>query len=200
MSGSVEIDVPAKYEAEVDIGPSDAELVDGARHDRMAFEPLYIRYADPIYRFCYRRLGDPDTAADATAQVFARALTALENFRGGSFRAWLFTIAYHVVVDDIRGRHPNLPLLAAEAMTDPSLRGSPERTALEAEDRATLRNALAQLPQDQQRIVELRLSGLNGVEIAEVLGRSHGAIKSSQFRAYARLRQILGGTEDKHVR
>jgi len=67
----------------------------------------------------------------------------------------------------------------------------PDRAAERSEARETLRDALAQLPEEQRRIVELRLSGLNGVEIAAVLEKTHAAIKSSQFRAYARLRELL---------
>ncbi len=179
---------------------SDARLVEAARQDRAAFEPLYLRYADRVFRFCYRRLNDSEAAADATAQVFARALAGIETFRGGSFRAWLFTIAFHVVVDDIRGRHTDVSLILAETTADPSPAGSPEIAAVEAEKRLMLSNALARLPEEQRRIVELKLSGLNGVEIAGVLGKSQAAIKSSQFRAYARLRLILGPNGEDHDR
>ena len=44
---------------------------------RWAFAPLYARYFDPVYRYCYRRLGHPEAAADAAAQVFTKALAAL---------------------------------------------------------------------------------------------------------------------------
>ncbi len=54
----------------------DADLVAQAQLDRQAFAPLYARYADPVYRYCYRRLGHPEVAADATSQTFARALAA----------------------------------------------------------------------------------------------------------------------------
>jgi DNA-directed RNA polymerase specialized sigma24 family protein len=50
---------------------------------------------------------------------------------------------------------------------------------------------LARLPERQRQIVELRLLGLNGVEIAEVVGLSHSAVKSAQFRAYGALRDLL---------
>jgi RNA polymerase sigma-70 factor (ECF subfamily) len=54
-----------------------------------------------------------------------------------------------------------------------------------------VRALLAHLPADQRRIVELRLAGLTGVEIARALGRSEGAVKMLQFRAVARLRALL---------
>jgi RNA polymerase sigma-70 factor (ECF subfamily) len=166
-------------------------IVAAARVDRAAFAPLYRRYADPVYRFCYRRLGSADAAADATAQIFTKALAGLAGFRGASFRAWLFAIARNVVVDELRRGRPVLPLDEALAIVDETPGGAPEERALAREQRRRLRSALAQLPDDQRQIVELRLAGLKGPEIAVVMGRTHAAIKSSQFRAYARLRQIL---------
>jgi RNA polymerase sigma factor (sigma-70 family) len=50
---------------------------------------------------------------------------------------------------------------------------------------------MRQLSPDQRHIVDLRLAGLTGPEIAEVLGMSESAVKSSQFRAYSRLRKLL---------
>jgi len=96
---------------------SDALLLPAAQADPRAFAPLYERYVDRVYRYCLRRLGDEDEAADATSLIFTRALAALPRCQpssdaGGSFRAWLFTIAHRVVVDVYRGagRAPTAPL------------------------------------------------------------------------------------------
>ena len=51
---------------------------------------------------------------------------------------------------------------------------------------------LPRLPDDQRRVLELRLAGLRGPDIAHVLGRSHGAVRVAQYRAIARLRTMLG--------
>lgn len=171
----------------------DAELVERARHDRAAFEALYQRYVDSIERYCNRRLNDDERAADAAAQVFARAWSGLARYRGDralSFRAWLFTIANRIVTDDYR-RKRSEPIERLAALPESNVAYLPDPAAERNARRDALRSALAQLPAEQRRIVELRLSGLNGVEIAAVLGRTHAAVKSSQFRAYARLRELL---------
>ncbi len=54
---------------------------------------------------------------------------------------------------------------------------------------------LAALPDEQRHVVALRLAGLSGPEIAAVLGRHPAAVKSTQFRAYTRLRRLLGREE-----
>ncbi len=146
--------------------PSDGALVAAAQADRQAFAPLYDRYVDPVYRYCLRRLGSREVAEDATAQVFAKALAALPGYRDRSFRGWLFTIAHNVVSDTLRRRRPEAPLEVADDRPDPA--PTPEDVALAAEAGRALRALLAQLPADQRRIVELRLAGLTGVEIARV--------------------------------
>lgn len=179
--------------------PDDAALVALARSDPAAFDAIYHRYHGQLVRYCNRRLGDDDRAAEATAHVLAKAWANLDRFHGSgpiSFRAWLFTIANRTVTDEHRRRRW-LPLDRAEDLPDGNVTHLPGPAAERAERRAALRAALARLPEDQRRIVELRLSGLDGVEIAAVLGRSHAAVKSSQFRAYARLRELLRGLQEE---
>lgn len=172
----------------------DAVLVAAAMRDRRAFAPLYRRYLDLIYRYSYRRLGSREAAEDATSQVFYRAMAGLDGFRSGSFRAWLFTIAHNVVIDHAR-RHPQaFPL---DPLYDPPDDAStPEELAIHADQRRAVARALAGLSPDQQRVIELRMAGLTGAEIAEVLGKNAAAVKMLQFRAMTNLRERLGGQKD----
>ena len=151
------------------------------------FAALYERYLAPIYQYCFRRLPTAEDAEDATSLVFAKALAELPRQRDpGAIRSWLFAIAHNVVADPYRTRRPTLDLAAAVEVSDPA---RAERHSLEDDE---LRSLLARLPADQARILELRLAGLTGPEIAQVLGKSLSAVKVAQFRAYARLRELLG--------
>jgi RNA polymerase sigma-70 factor, ECF subfamily len=169
----------------------DARLVALAKSDPRAFAPLYARYFDPVYRYCYRRLGDPEAAADAAAQVFTKALAALPGYReeAPSFRSWLFAIAHNVITDDLRARRPVAPMTAAAHLA--AAGPSPEETVLSNEAGCMVLALLTQLPPDQRQILELRLAGLTGPEIAAALGRSLGAVKIAQVRAFARIRATL---------
>lgn len=160
-----------------------------ARHDPAAFAPLYQAYVGPIYRYCYRRLGSREAAEDTTSMVFERALRSLSSFHGGSFRSWLFTIAHNVVTDTYRRKGAQASLDAAEDLVDPTPR--PEQMALVADEQRLLSTALALLPPDQRQVIELRLSGLRSVEVAEILGRSPEAIRALQLRATRRLQTLL---------
>ncbi|HEV2529606.1 MAG TPA: sigma-70 family RNA polymerase sigma factor [Thermomicrobiales bacterium] len=171
----------------------DAAALDAARHDPARSAPIYERYDRAIFGYCYRRLGHPEQAADATMQTFARALAGLNGFRAGSVRAWLFTIARNVVIDAARARRTHWPIEAAHAV--PDAMPSPDDHAVRSDQERALFVALAVLTPDHRNVVELRLAGLTGPEIAAVLGISHGAVKASQHRAFARLRTLLAAED-----
>lgn len=174
----------------------DARLVAAALADRSAFAALYRRYVDPIYRYTYHRLGAREQAEDATSQIFLKALTALPTHRTDrSFRSWLFTIAHNVVTDCYRARKPQDPLALVPEPIDS--RGSPEDEAIARVEQDELHRMLEQLSVDQRRILELRLAGLNSAEIAQVLGKSQGAVKVAQSRAIARLRAQFGNQPEE---
>jgi RNA polymerase sigma-70 factor, ECF subfamily len=173
----------------------EALLVARAQRDPAAFAPLYDAYFDPIYRYCYHRLGSWEAAEDAASLVFTNALSALSRYRAdsrsGSFRSWLFVIAHNVVANHRRAAvlRSVLPLADAGAVLDAA--PSPEAAALSAEASRTVHALLGQLPPDQRRVLELRLAGLTDAEISHVLGRTHGAIRTTQYRAAIRLRTLL---------
>lgn len=170
--------------------PSDQTLVELAQRDPAHFAALYDRYLDDIYAYCYRRLGTRELTEDATSQVFLQALAALPRFRAHSFRAWLYTIAHNVVIDVHRAR-PTLPLIDDAALDQHSHDSGLDWHASELD----VRQLLTQLTPEQREVVELRLSGMTGPEIAQILGRSHGSVRALQFRAYQQLRVLLASHE-----
>lgn len=185
---------------ETEITPSatavtEAQLVAHAQADPAAFGPLYEAYFPPIYRYCVYRLGSAHAAEDAASSIFIRALEALPRYRpgarSGSFRSWLFAIAHNEIANLHRThtRRPVAPLETAQVLPDGH--PSPEAQALATEDLTTILALLAQLPSDQRQVVELRLAGLTDQEIAHVLGRSHGAIRTAHYRAVLQLRALF---------
>jgi RNA polymerase sigma-70 factor (ECF subfamily) len=175
-----------------DLGSDEAAeraLVAAARHDRRAFAPLYARYASPIFQYCYGQLGSREAAEDATSMVFSKALAALPRYRDGSFRAWLFTIAHNTITDQFRAARRETPLEAATEIVAPG--PALDEAASDEDARRRLRELLVQLPDDQRKVIELRLMELNGPEIADVLGRSHAWVRVTQYRALARLRTLM---------
>lgn len=161
-----------------------------ATRDPAAFAELYDRYFDAVYRYCQRRLDGIQQVEDATATIFTRALAAMPRYQPrGSFRSWLFSIAHNVVMDiwQRSGRETSLP----EEYDASDHRPSPEDHAIAGEQRDIVRGLLAQLSDDQRQLVELRLAGLSGAEMQQVMGRSQSWVYTNQHRAMRRLRDLM---------
>ena len=156
------------------------------------FADLYEEHARAVLRYCQLRIADPAEAEDTAALIFTRAFSAWPPANPESARAWLFTIAHHVVANHYRSqatRGPRRPLDDAIEMHDAA--PTPLDHAIAGESRAELRAAIAELSDDQREVVELRLAGLTGPEIADALGKSHAAVKMLQLRAVQKLRTLL---------
>lgn len=130
--------------------------------------------------------------------MFVKALAALPAYRPGSFVGWLFGIARNVVADAYQSRRPTQPLEAALGLADGA--PTPEEAALRADATGQLRRWLAALTPEQQEVVELRLAGLSGAEVATAMGRSLGAVKMLQLRAVDRLRTLWRAEQTRAVK
>ncbi len=162
-----------------------------AQRDRAAFAALYERYVDQIHAYVYTLTHDMEQADDVTAATFTRAIEELPRFewRGVPYSAWLYRVAGNLVSRDRRrpGWIELEPRMLPDTGADPSEHA-------EANDRAEeVRSAVAALPHDQRQAILLRFGGdLRNREIAEVMGRSEGAVKLLTFRALTALRRRLG--------
>jgi RNA polymerase sigma-70 factor, ECF subfamily len=172
----------------------DLALVDAARRDPAAFGTLYDRHVDRVFAYAMRRLRDRELAADATANAFTRALASLDRFRpdgDSAFARWLMTIARNAVVDVVRERRGAVALAMEALARQRAAAGSDPASRLPPDDRRRVEEAVDALGSPGREIVVLRLQGWTGVEIAELLGMSHGAVRIVQHRAYGRLRESL---------
>jgi RNA polymerase sigma-70 factor (ECF subfamily) len=183
-----------------DPGDTDAVLVSQARQgDTQAFALLYRRYVAKVYDFAHHRLGSREAAEDATQTVFLRAYGSLSSCRDGDrFAGWLFAIARNVVHDSWRARQ-HVVFVADGWGNLPDDAESPEEMAVRADARSALRSARTRcLSAAERDVLDLRLQDLNDRQIAQALGRSHGAIRVMQHRMLKKLRHCLGiatGTE-----
>lgn len=175
---------------------SDEELVRLALRDPAHFAHLYRRYVVGTYRYCDRCLGNREDAEEATQTVFLRALASLGTCRHPeAFRSWLFAIAHNVIVSTRMAKRSTVALDLAEMVHDAGI--SPEEQAIASIERRDITRLLAQLPAEQRELVELRLQGLSDKEIATVLGRTPGAVRTGQYRAVLRLRELASEPSGK---
>ncbi|HTO07462.1 MAG TPA: sigma-70 family RNA polymerase sigma factor [Myxococcota bacterium] len=163
--------------------------VEAARQDPGQFAFLYEANFELVYAYLARRVKGRAEVEDLTSEVFRRALSALPGYepRGVPFASWLLRIAANAVVDRAR-RTKRRALAGPDLAPEPS---EPER--LDAQQRARLFRAVAELPREQRRVIELRFAEERPVrEIAAALGKSEGAVKQLQLRALAALRKRIG--------
>ncbi|MGH2719775.1 MAG: RNA polymerase sigma factor [Actinomycetota bacterium] len=174
------------------------------RRDPRAWAEIYERFADGLLGFFVHQLHDRAAAEDLTSEVFLEALRAADRFapRGGQhgdlgdLLAWLFRIARNNLIDYYRRqrRSPTEPLELAEeadlARAVPSV--DPGEAAIAALDQQRVLQAIAGLSPDQREVILLRLSGgLTSPQIAEIVGKTAGAVKALQHRALATLIRAL---------
>lgn len=175
------------------------ELVDRAvGGDPTAIEPLIGRIHPVVVRYCRSRMSvGPlflSTADDIAQEVCMAVLTALPSFRreGKPFLAFVYGIASHKVVDAHRAAARVRSLPVAQVPDAPSTENGPEQFVVASSTAAVIDELLGHLPEVQQEILRLRVvAGLSAEETADALGMTPGAVRVSQHRALAKLRQRL---------
>ncbi len=165
--------------------------------DDAAFALLLERYQRPVVAFLYRMTGSADEARDLAQDVFVRAYRAMKTLRfrltRATFSTWLFQIARHAAIDEIRRRnrrptcsldgHPEL----AETLSHTG--SQPDQAAEAADVQQHIAQALARLPEDQR--TALVLSVYHDRRHAEIAAIMNCSIKSVESRIYRARRQLM---------
>lgn len=154
-----------------------------------SFEALYRTSADAVYAYTASLLRDRSAAEEVTAVAFERAFRKRRSFnpKRGTQRAWLFGIARNAALDELR-RRKRAAALTDEHADDDALTAEGEAEA--AEQRATIRAALATLDPHDRELIALKFhAGLGNAEIADVLGISASNAGTRVHRALTRLRE-----------
>ncbi len=188
VGGVSVVSPPVPQQTTVD---EDALMVRFGKNDAEAFDALYDRYERPIYSFCLRLLGDPDSAADAFQDVFMRVVDARNRYEPrGRFASWIFTITRRVCLDRLRTARRYEPLDRHLALTNDGDIDAATRVA--AND--TIDRLLAHLPIEQREVLVLnRYHGFTYREIARMLDSTEAAVKQKAYRAVETLRKARGG-------
>lgn len=188
---------------------TDADLVEKARGgDFSAYETLFERHRNLVFRFVYQMCRRQDDAEDLTQEVFVRALQNLHRYRDqAKFTTWLLRIASNLATDRARSLNRRAALEAEQASDGLAWmtldRSEDPVENLETERfRASVEAAMMQLKPHQREIIVMRdVEQLPYVEIAEILGCSEGGAKLRALRARKALRdqvsKLLGEVSAK---
>ena len=169
--------------------PKQDLLVQAQQLEPCALAEIYDLYSPRLYRYAIRLLGDACIAEDCVAETFSRFLQALQKGKGPRdyLQAYLFRAAHNFIVDHYRRQQP-------ESILDddmPDCENTEENASLNIRQHH-VRAALLELTEDQGQVIALKfLEGWENEEIARVLNKPVGAVKSLQHRALAHLQKIL---------
>jgi RNA polymerase sigma-70 factor, ECF subfamily len=172
-----------------------AQLVAAQGGSEDAFAVLW-RDANPAL-VRYLRVVAPEHAEDIAAETWVQVVRGLPRFSGdeAAWRAWLFTTARRRLLDQVRTRkrHPAEPLDEISVAEEPRAAGA-EQVAMENLATEWAMELLSQLPEQQAEVIMLRVvAGLDTEMVADILGRSPGAVRVAAHRGLRRLATLLSG-------
>lgn len=166
--------------------------------DRPALESLLARIRPMVVQYCRARIGlgtlGTQSAEDIAQDTLFAVVGALERWRPEKrVMSFVYGIASNKVVDAYRaaGRDRSVP---TEVVPDePDVEHGPEQAALHGGMVAELRELLDELPEQHREILVLRVAlGMTAVETAAAVGSTSGAVRVTQHRALAKLRELAG--------
>lgn len=170
---------------------------------RTAFEDLVRRTRDRLKSYLVNRQGvrdehlAEDVVQETLLQVYIRAVQ-FDPHR--SFWGWIYRIAYNKLIDHLRRKRPGA--IGIGGQSDEEFEGqlhklavtntNPENAALEHERRERLTQQINRLPALQRQIVQRKLDGEKGTDIAQSLGKSSGYVSQIFHEALEVIREQLG--------
>jgi RNA polymerase sigma-70 factor (ECF subfamily) len=164
-----------------------------------AFEALYNRYKDYVYRVAFYTTRHADEAEDATQEAFLDVLKALPHYDVGGparFETWLYRVTVNRCRMRMRRKRPHAPEWGEieerlARMPDPNI-AKPEAVTLQHERAGALWQAVDRLPEPHRLVVLLRYQqDFSYQEIAETLSISLGTVKSRLYNAHKKLKGLL---------
>lgn len=178
--------------------PFGVGIASAAAFDQAELAEIYDAFYERIYTYIYHRLGDPNLAEDMAGEVFLRMLESVRGDRAwrNSLTGWLYRIAHNLVIDHYRRRGRRDEMGLDERLVSDDRTGAPKASLEHLMTHQQLRAALFHLTDEQQEVVILKFSeDLSNNEIADVMGKTEGAVKALQHRALTTLRRVLEGAE-----
>ncbi len=168
----------------------DRVLVKKAKQDITAFEELYQRYVQAVYKYFYNRTGNRFEAEDLTEQTFMAAMEGIIQYRErGVFAAWLFSIARKKAADHFR-RKTNKPL--QEIHEEIPVNSDFLNDIILTECQRAITTIFQSLPEKEKELIRLRyVADLSFASIGQLLHRSEGSVKKATYRIIQRMRVQL---------
>lgn len=169
-----------------------------SQQDQTALSQLYDRYARLMYSLAYRMLGTAEEAEEVVLDAFSQVWRTAQRYdaKKGKVDSWLFLLTRSRALDRLRRRKREFNVVEAATCaaqvpltTAPA---TPEENLLITDRRQQVKAALAQIPRDQQEVIELAYyQGLSQSQIAKQTGISLGTVKTRIRLGLSKLKGLL---------
>ena len=172
------------------------------RGDPEAFSQLMERLEQMVWRVCWHYTGDREAASDCGQDAMVRIWRGLESYRGDcAFESWVYRIAANCCMDWLRkkkrDRSVSIEPMKEQGFDPADTSPGTEEQVVAADERRSLRESIALLPEDQREALVLtQLERVPYEEAARMLGVSEGTVKSRVNRAKTRLKEILSAERE----
>jgi len=161
--------------------------------DVAAFETLYRRHNDAVFRYLLRLCGHRSTAEDVFQEAWSKIIKARDSYRPtAQFNTFLYRVAHNCFIDHVRRNKRHVYAVAVDAAEQPHPGDAPDVETERKLARRRLEAALADLPEEQRDVFLLHEeAGFDLVEIATITGAKHETVKSRLRYAVAKLRAAI---------
>ncbi|MGF1671031.1 MAG: RNA polymerase sigma factor [Balneolaceae bacterium] len=174
----------------------DIQLIRSFRNgNTVAFNTLFIRWHDKIYRFAFRFFADPDEAMEITQKTFIKVYHKMDTLDDDrKFSSWIYRIANNLCLDELKraGRRRSVSL---DEWTEPKITletDTPQEELEEFELKELLQRALLAIPKEQRTVIILKeFEELTFREISEILDEPENTVKSRMYYGLSALRKIF---------
>ena len=169
-----------------------------AQGDALAFEIVYDRHSGAAFSLAYRITGSRSTAEDAVQEALISIWRSGSRYTAhrGTVRSWILGIVHNRAIDVVRRNTVHSKRRASDEGLEET-HAAPERTDTEVarrDEAATVRAAIGDLPNEQERVIELAyFGGFSHNEIANMLDEPVGTIKGRMRLGLEKLRRSLAG-------
>ncbi|MDO9000331.1 MAG: sigma-70 family RNA polymerase sigma factor [Bacteroidota bacterium] len=173
------------------LAPDEKQQIEESKTNPQCFEPLYVKYYEPILKFIYKRVESFDDTKEIVAIVFTKALINITKYKdqGFPFSSWL----YRISINEINQFYRDTKKMRAISIDENGIQNLAAETDTEKREMIShLKAALNYLSEDEYMIIELRYFEERPFsEVGEILGITENNAKVKTYRIIEKLKGVF---------
>ncbi len=186
----------SRYHVSEETMEQELQVIEASKKNPAAFQPLYEKYYEAIFRYIYQRSDDKEAAFDIAQQVFVKALVHLPcyTFKGVPFSSWLYRIAKSEVYQAIEKNKVHRTInIDIDGLKEMLQEAEADENLIQKEK--SLTSCLSQLPEQDVQLIEMRFFESRAFkEIGHILELTENNAKVKVYRILEKLKKCMLAT------